>query len=101
MLDNGQIIETGTYEQLMNENGSFCMFMRSYLELNQANRSYGRAENSEKPAIIGSKTEKDIKRQTSKPAEEIKDSSVKKKTKAGEKIIEKEKIQSGRVSNLV
>ena len=37
MLDNGQIVETGTYEKMMKNNGPFSILIRSYLELNQAN----------------------------------------------------------------
>ena len=40
MIDNGFIIETGTYEQLKEQNGKFTEFMKAFLEANEANQEF-------------------------------------------------------------
>jgi hypothetical protein len=38
MLNDGQIVESGSYEELTNKNSLFVDFIRNYLESKEANK---------------------------------------------------------------
>ena len=40
MIENGFIIETGTYVELKNQNGKFTEFMKAFLNSKDANQEY-------------------------------------------------------------
>ena len=92
MLDEGFIVETGTYDQLKNKNGTFTEFMKAFLEANEANQEYIRniaPDSLERQAsIISEKLENSVPDVSKKS--ETKEKEVK-------KIIEKEKIETGSV----
>ena len=95
MMKNGQIIQVGTYEQLLNEqSGQFAQFIQQYLkDTKQATEE----DTDESIQLDVTKSpegkQKEARRnvQVNKPATEI----------AGEKIIVKEKIETGMVKKSV
>lgn len=40
MLENGSIVEIGTYEQLKGKSGKFIEFLKSFLEIKEASQDY-------------------------------------------------------------
>ena len=38
MIDNGAIVETGTYDELRNKDGQFADFIKLFLSSNEANK---------------------------------------------------------------
>jgi ATP-binding cassette subfamily C (CFTR/MRP) protein 1 len=96
MIDDGYIIETGTYVELKRKEGAFTDFIKSFVETHQANQKIIKEMNQ-------------LQRQASKKSETTTGDEAKKEeannsnepraksARAGEKIIEKEKIESGRV----
>ena len=96
MIENGFIIETGTYDQLKNQNGKFTEFMKAFLDSNEANQEF--IKNITDSSLLN--------RQLSKVSEKnvnfdrslsiVSKVSVKKDFNQ-RKLIEKEKIESGSV----
>ena len=83
MMHNGMIMEIGSYDELLRSAGKFSEFIRLYLNAKKSNQDDKVNESTEKTAKI-----KEIIQ-------------VKSKTEvAGEKIIVKEKIESGKVFKL-
>lgn len=37
MIENGEIVESGTFDTLINSNGSFSGFFKTYLSVKEAN----------------------------------------------------------------
>ncbi len=102
LLENGQIVEKGTYEQLKNKNGAFTDFIRLYLQSQdfnknnqQINEELGEKTPEQKRPATGQSIDILARQQSNKSKVEA---SVEKVVeKAGEKIIVKEKIESGEV----
>ncbi len=100
MIDNGNIVENGTYNDLKDKNGIFTEFMKAYLESNESNQEFIKnitpdtETNSfnKQMSIISEKSVK-LERESSILSKQ----NSTKKEKVGEKIIEKEKIESGNV----
>ena len=95
MIDNGSIVEKGAYIELKDKNGYFTEFMKSYLESNEANQEFIKNMNP-----VGLETQ--VSKISEKSVKLDRTGSVTSKTstaneKAGEKIIVKEKIESGNV----
>jgi ABC-type multidrug transport system fused ATPase/permease subunit len=91
MIDNGEIVQIGTYDNLKNENtGYFSDFIKNYL--NKAN------SNSENETIEIDLNDEDDDNDL-EPVELKKTISVRRSSskKPNEKIIEKEKVESGSV----
>lgn len=40
MLENGCIVEIGTYEQLQKKSGKFIEFLKSFLDIKEASQDY-------------------------------------------------------------
>lgn len=87
MMVNGMIMEVGSYEQLLTNNeGKFSEFIKLYLNNKISNDEHNKLEDEN----------------TTKKKEAIEITSVPSKTiVAGEKIIVKEKIESGKVKTAV
>ena len=96
MIDNGFIIETGTYEQLKEQNGKFTEFMKAFLEANEANQEFIR--NIEQNETKSSSLDKQVSVKSSEKltkSESVLSKSSEKKENGngnGQKIIAKEKI---------
>ena len=89
MLDEGFIVETGTYDQLKDKNGTFTEFMKAFLEANEANQEFIRNISLERQAsIISEKFERSLSIVSKKS--EIKE-------KPQRKLVEMEKIETGNV----
>jgi ATP-binding cassette, subfamily C (CFTR/MRP), member 2 len=101
MIDNGFIIETGTYEQLKEQNGKFTEFMKAFLEANEANQEFIR--NIEPNETKSSSLDKQVSVKSSEKltkSESVLSKSSEKKENGngnGQKIIVKEKIETGNV----
>ena len=102
MLENGEIKQIGTYEQLKNDLGLFAEFIKDYSNSVQMKEEEIEIETEEEETSEIETSVQLIEEISLEKAESVllrKASSVKdsKKPKAGEKIIEKEKIESGTV----
>ena len=120
MIDNGAIVEAGTYDELKKKEGQFAEFIKNYLA--NAEASKGKAEDLNEstvdpstPTAAGAAAKSDLPsgsvkslnrtsssaRETSPPSKEndklLNNTVEDKKEKTGEKIIQKEKIESGKV----
>ncbi|CAF0716991.1 unnamed protein product, partial [Brachionus calyciflorus] len=94
MLENGSIVQIGDYQELQSKPGKFLEFLKSFLDIKEASQDYIKnfSENNEK--VEDSKQiETNVDQVVSKRIEKT----FGKKEKLGEKLIEKEKIQSGNV----
>jgi len=94
MMLNGEVVEIGAYEELLNRRGNFSTFMELYLQNKDSVREEDEAEVAdEKKAIQSPKkvSEKKQEKFVNKPEAE----------KAGEKIIAKEKIEQGQVKTSI
>ena len=90
MLENGEIKKIGTFEQLKNDQGLFADFIKDYSNSAQMKQFEVEKETQEIEEIEETSVQSDLLRKASS----VKDS---KKPKVGEKIISKEKIESGTV----
>lgn len=120
MLDNGKIVEIGTYEELLSKSGGFSEFLKNYLS-NDVNEVEEEGEilvsndsKSENPAenktdgvkklnsSIASlnKSQSHLRKNSSTKLKDTESENKEKKTK-GETIIQKEKIETGTVSFFV
>jgi hypothetical protein len=89
MMLNGEVVEIGAYEELLNRRGHFSAFMELYLQNKDSVREEDEAEVADEKKAIQSPEKGADKKQ-----EKIVDKKV--KEKAGE-IIAKEKIEQGKV----
>jgi ABC-type multidrug transport system fused ATPase/permease subunit len=97
MIDNGFIIETGTYEQLKEQNGKFTEFMKAFLEANVANQEFIR--NITDASLLERQMSQMSEKNNFNLERSVSIVSKKSLTKAltQRKLIEKEKIESGSV----
>jgi len=99
MLEKGEIVEKGSYEQLKNKQGAFAEFIKLYLlsqEHHQQEPSSAddNLDSKQQTPQVPIRKESIKASKTSDPSE----NKIKKvEEKAGEKIIVKEKIESGKV----
>ena len=111
MLDGGNVSEMGTYDQLLKKNGTFADFIRNYL----ANRELAASKQEESMVEAEGKTNADDKASSAKTPAAAESASpngkttsdaaqtsaakspVSNKSDAGAKIIQKEKIETGKV----
>nr|QUF59452.1 ATP-binding cassette transporter Abcc1-7 [Brachionus angularis] len=108
MLENGSITEVGTYKELQEKNSGFSEFMRSFLEVKEASQVYiiiysfniklfyQILKYSNLSQLEENENNIEIKPDNTAKNEIESNESAKKTTKT-EKLIEKEKIQSGNV----
>ena len=85
MIENGALIETGTYEKLLSQNGIFTEFMRGFLEANETSQEFimNIAETQMEENKVNIDQSVSI---TNAPTQ-----------KTQRKLIEKEKVESGSV----
>ena len=95
MIEDGFLIETGTYNQLKDQNGKFTEFMKAFLDANEANQEF--IKNIGSSEIKSLEKQISIKDEKLTRAESIVSKESDSKVKDGQKIIEKEKIESGSV----
>ncbi len=115
MLDNGKILEIGTYESLLSKGGEFSEFIKNYLSNNEAN-----PEQEEEMSLVNDSKNESITENKADGAKKMnssivslnksqshlgKKSSIKEaqsenpeSKNKGESIIQKEKIETGTVS---
>jgi len=105
LLEHGQIVEKGSYEQLKNKNAAFTDFIRLYLQSQDANKNNQQENNDEnieeipeKKVVMNQSIDLLARQQSNKSklggGDAKKTAAVE---KAGEKIIVKERIESGEV----
>jgi hypothetical protein len=92
MLENGCIVETGSYDVLKDQNGVFTDFIRTYLE----SKEWKSDIENEDEEISPESSKKVLTKQISVVSSKL-ESKVDKEEKPGEKIIQKERIESGTV----
>lgn len=92
MMLNGEVVEIGSYEDLLKQNGPFSTFMQQYLKDSAK-------EESEDEETSDEKKTKDSTKVASKMQETVVNRSA--NDKAGEKIIAKEKIEQGKVKTSI
>ena len=85
LIDNGSIVDSGSYEKLVNKNGPFSDFIKTYLESKGSNDL-----DDEEEQISESKNEKYLKQHKIKIDTKLDISET-------EQLIQKEKIESGNV----
>ena len=95
MIENGFIIETGTYVELKNQNGKFTEFMKAFLNSKDANQEYIKNIEIDESILL----EKQVSADENKLArsESVISKKSDKKENNEKKIIEKEKIETGTV----
>jgi hypothetical protein len=110
MLDDGNILEMGTYEELIENDGLFAKFVENYFQSSNQEEEYDAPAPTDPKKFASFKYKKYLlKRSTniqinvSRPKQEKKLKKVEKKADddeddIGEKIIGKEKIQTGSVN---
>nr|QNH67946.1 ATP-binding cassette transporter subfamily C member 1 X7 [Brachionus plicatilis] len=90
MFENGSIVEMGTFNDLQTKNGKFIEFLKSFNDIKEASQDFIKS--------FGPSAEK---KESLETKEVTRDDKLKKEdkvvSKIGEKLIEKEKIQSGNV----
>ena len=86
MIENGFIVETGTYENLIEQNGKFTQFMKAFLDANETNQEFIKS--------IDTKSSLDKQASIVEPIVLENDKTIEKSTK---KIVDKEIIESGSV----
>ena len=97
MIENGVIIEKGTYDQLKNQDGKFTEFIKTFLETSEANQEFI------KNIIDSSSLEKhesnaiETNRSLEKSSTKVESKNVVNKDLTKRKIIEEEKVESGNV----
>ena len=85
MIENGEIVEIGAYDELKTKSGSFSNFIKNYLQ-------------EMKPSNNEASEDSDTNKKKTKPSLDIEtnDSETEEDTKkSGEKLILKEKIETG------
>ena len=99
MIQSGQIVQFETYENLKNKDGVFSNFIKLYLHNRDANKVEEEAIEEEPTQTVPNSN--NIKSPKIKEQEAATSSLVgeKKQEKAGEKIVVKEKVETGQVSN--
>ena len=99
MIQSGQIVQLETYENLKNKDGVFSNFIKLYLHNRDANKFEEEAVEGETTQLVPNsdkvKSPK-IKQQEAATSAVVGD---KKQEKAGEKIVVKEKVETGKVNN--
>lgn len=117
MLDNGQLVETGTYEGLLSKGGEFSEFIKKYLsnEVNVEEEVENLVLNDSKSELVTenktdgvkklnssiaslNKSQSHLKKNSSTNIHKEIDSEKKESHAKGETIIQKEKIETGKVS---